>query len=300
MLCNIILQKQEQLDIEQGSHSPNDDSGISPGHGSSGSSAGPPSPGQSGPYGSPEHFSVQENQAMKSEPNTELNALSQLPRNQQVTSQNTVPIWEINLLKNSHSQSIVPQSLKAVSNLNIRSSILKSASQTTMSEPDHQQQNKSPSETQITEDPTPSTSPLHSFNSLATPVANRNQNDVSPNHSAQSHIFDSPVRISSHNNMKTSPMHAINATPVSNTGSSDDNSRSSSSSTMMQDGVRENYKMTLHEGEQSPLRCLEMTVEQSSVMGGMKAGVPSGPGAGNNAVRNVYQCPLCDYTTLSR
>jgi hypothetical protein len=296
MLCNIILQKQEQLDIEQGSHSPNNDSGISPGHGSSGSSAGRPSPGQSGSYGSPEHYSVQENQAMKSEPNTELNTLSHLPRNQQATSQNTVQIWEINHLKNSHSQTIEPQSLKAASNLNLGNSILKSASQTTMSEPDHhQQQNKSPSETKITEDNTPSTSPLHSLNSLVTPVANRNQN-VSPNHGTQSHMFDSPVRISSHSNMKTPPMHAMNATPVSNTGSSDDNSLSSTSSTMMQDGGRENYKLTLHEGEQSPLRCLEMTVEQSSVL----AGVPSGPGVGNTGVRNVYQCPLCDYTTLSR
>jgi hypothetical protein len=291
------------MDVEHDSHSPNNDSGISPGHGSSGSSAGRPSPGQSGSYGSPEHFSVQENQAMKSEPNTELSALSQIPRNQQPPSQNTVPVWEINLLENSQRQRIIPQSLKAATSLNLGNSMLKSVSQTTMSEPD-QLQSKSPSsETQIAEVHTPSTSPLHSLNSLVTPVANRNhvanQNVVSPNHGAQSHIFDSPVRISSRNNMKTPPMHAINATAISNTGSSDD-SRSSSSSITMQDGGSENYKMTLHEEEQSPLRCLEMTVEQSTVMGGMKAAVPSGPGVGNNGVRNVYQCPLCDYTTISR
>jgi hypothetical protein len=137
-------------------------------------------------------------------------------------------------------------------------------------------------------------------------VANRNhvvnQNIVSENHCAQRHTCDSPVRISPHNNMKTPPMHVTNATPGLHPGFSDDNSRSSStsSSTLMLDGGNENFRMTLHEGEQSALRCLEMTVEQSSVMGGMRAGVASGPGAGNNGVRNVYQCPLCDYTTLSR
>jgi hypothetical protein len=48
----------------------------------------------------------------------------------------------------------------------------------------------------------------------------------------------------------------------------------------MLDGGNENFKMTLHEGEQSSLRCLEMAMEQYSVMGGMRAGVASGPGVG--------------------
>jgi hypothetical protein len=295
------------MDTEQGSQSPNNDSGISPGHGSSGSSAGRPSPGQGETYGSPEHFNVQESQAMKSEPNTELNTSSQLPRSQQPTSQNTVPIWELSLLEDSHSQCIVPQTLKAASKPNPEKTILKSTSQT-LAEPDHhQQQNQNLScETRKAENRTPSTSPLHSLNSVITPVANGNhvvnQNIVSPNHRPQSHMFESPVRNSSHNNMKTPPIHGLNATPGSNTGFSDDNSRSSStsSSTLMLDGGNENYKMTLQDGEQSPLRCLEMTVEQSSSMGGLRTGIVSGLGVGNNGVRNVYQCPLCEYTTLSR
>jgi hypothetical protein len=115
-------------------------------------------------------------------------------------------------------------------------------------------------------------------------------------------MFDSPVRIFSHN-MKTPSIPDTNAPPGLYSSFSDDNSRSStSSSTLMLDGGNEYLKMTPPEGEQNPLRCLEMAVEQSSAMGSTRgdAGAASGVGAGNNGVRNIYQCPLCDYTTLSR
>jgi hypothetical protein len=59
--------------------------------------------------------------------------------------------------------------------------------------------------------------------------------------------------------------------------------------------------MTLPEEQQNPLRCLETAVEQSSIMGGKRVhGFAPGTGASNNGVRNIYQCPLCDYSTLSR
>ncbi|XP_021935447.1 protein hunchback isoform X2 [Zootermopsis nevadensis] len=288
------------MDTEHRSHSPNDDSGISPGS----SSVGRPSPGQSGSFGSPEHFGVQENQGIKSELNTESNtSSSQCPHSQQRTNQN---MWGINPLQHSHDQYIVSASLKtAASNTNLERSILKPVPQTSVSEADHphQQQNTSPSSRiHVTQTHTPSTSPLQILNSMANRSPVISQITASPSRCTQSPMFDSPVRILSHNT-KTPPIANTNALPGLNSSLSDDNSRSStSSSTMMVDGGNEYFKMTLPEGEQYPLRCLEMAVEQSSIMGGMRGDgeAASGTGAGNNGVRNIYQCPLCDYTTLSR
>jgi hypothetical protein len=122
---------------------------------------------------------------------------------------------------------------------------------------------------------------------LVTPIANRNH-DVS-------HNTVSPV--------KTPPVPTTNATSGSNMSLSDDNNSlsSTSSSTLILEGRDENLKITFPEGQQNPLRCLEMAVEHSSLMGGKTVhGVVSGAAANNNGVRNIYQCPLCDYSTLSR
>ncbi|PSN42713.1 hypothetical protein C0J52_14305 [Blattella germanica] len=50
--------KQEPMDVEQNAQSPNNDSGISPGHGSSGSSTGRLTPHQNGPHSSPDQYAV--------------------------------------------------------------------------------------------------------------------------------------------------------------------------------------------------------------------------------------------------
>lgn len=286
------------MDTDRSSHSPNNDSGISPGS----SSVGRPSPGQSGSFGSPEHFSSQENHGMKSEPNTESStSSSQCPHNQQHISQ---AMWGINPLQHSHEQYIVSPSLNmAASNSDLEHGLLKPVPQTSTSEPDHphQQQTTSPlSRICVTQNHTPSTSPLHSLSSLAnrSPVISRIT--VSPN--PQSHMFGSPVRTFSHN-MKIPTISDTNASQGLNYSISDDNSRSSSSSsTMMLDGGHEYFKLTPSEGQKNPLRCLQMAVEQSPIMSSTRddGEAVSYTGAGNNGVRNTYQCPLCEYTTLSR
>lgn len=293
------------MDTEHSSHSPNNDSGISPGHGSSGSSSvGRPSPG------SPEHFNIQENQGMKSEPNTEQNTSSkEFTNHQQHPGQKVSPVWGIDFLQHPPGQCIVLPAA-ALCQSTAERSVLDNSSLANMSEPDHpyQQETKSPSSRlHIAQNNTPRTSPLHNLNSLnsvVTPIGNRihsvSQNVVSPSHCTQSPVFDSPAKLSSHNNIKTPPIPDTNAPPGLNSSLSDDNSRSSSSSssTLMSVGGNEYFKMTSPEGEQNPLKCLEMAVEQSPIMGRTRG--DGGAGAGNNGVRNIYQCPLCDYTTLSR
>lgn len=268
------------MDIEHGSHSPNNDSGISPDHGSSGgSSAGRPSPGQSGSFGSPEYFNIQESQGMRPESNGQSSMpSSQFPNNQHHITQNIPPIWEISLL-----------ALGGPGHPVLDHSLLKHASEIPESEHSHQQPTGSPSSrNHITQNCTPNTSPLHCLKSLVTPTANRSH--------VVSHNSVSPV--------KTPPISTTNTSSVLNTSFSDDNnslSSSTSSSTLVLDGRDENFKMILPEGQQNPLRCLEMAVEQSSIMGGKRVhGVIPGAGATSNGVRNIYQCPLCDYSTLSR
>lgn len=266
------------MDIEHGSHSPNNDSGISPDHGSSGdSSAGRPSPGQSVAFGSPEYFNIQESQGMRSESNGQSNmSSSHFPNNRHHMTQNIPPIWEISLL-----------ALGGPGHPALDHSLLKQASEIPESDHPHQQPAGSPSSrNHLSQNCSPNTSPLHCLKSLVTPIANRSH--------VVGHNTVSPV--------KTPPIPTTNASSVLNTSLSDDNnSLSSSSSTLVLDRQDEDFKMMLPEGQQNPLRCLEMAVEQSSVMGGKRVhGVLPGAGASSNGVRNIYQCPLCDYSTLSR
>ncbi|XP_069676651.1 protein hunchback [Periplaneta americana] len=253
------------MDVEHQSHSPNNDSGISPGHGSSGSSAGRPSPGQSASFGSPEHTNIHENQTVKSEPE-EPNSTSNQLGFHSPTQHNAV--WGINLLQHLPPRTLPPPSVSP-SYLRLNGSAPAAT------------QNRKPNTS-----PFRNTSPVQSL-VTATPSKSPSTKTTSPRH-----IQNPPS-----SGMKTPPGNETNAPPGLNPGLSD-NSRSpsvSSSSPSLMDEDNEYYKMQEAEERQNPMACLELVVEQTPNMGEVTPG-----GSSTNGMRNIFQCPLCSYSTHSR
>ena len=253
------------MDTDILAQSPNNDSGISPGHGSNGSaSAGQSSPSQNGPLSSPEQHN---SEALNHEFNTEKMQRISFYNDQNTLNNDMARYWGISkALQNAYNTNTAENQIPPTTTPLIHYGYQRNY---------HPLSPKSNNERSQLSTPKPLGKHTFPLTSNRSPGKHRNNEPASP----------------------TLPMSEVRMPPGFNPGLSDDNNTLSSTCSSPDSIINENENMLGMNAEQNPLQCLQLTVEQATIMD--ETGQMSSE-QGANGARNIFQCIFCDFKTIIR